>query len=155
MTDYVATVSGIFDKLASHAAELGIFDSVNTHEPKSPIRSGVTAAVWLQSIGPATSASGLANTTCRAEFMFRIFTNMLSEPQDAIDPNMMVSALLLLDSYSGDFDLGGSVKCIDLLGIYGPALSMRAGYVSLGSVHHRVIDVTVPVIINDLFDQVA
>jgi hypothetical protein len=147
-------VVGILDKIVSHALELGLFESVNSHEPKSQPGNGLTAAVWVQTMGPVPS-SGLDSTSAKIVFTLRIYQNMLQEPQDAIDPNVIAAADTLLATYSGDFTLGGLTREVDLLGEHGDSLSVRAGYLNVGNTLYRVMDVTLPLIINDVWEQVA
>jgi hypothetical protein len=154
----VSGVIDIFNRVVSHAAATGLFDAVNSHEPKSAPGNGITAAVWVQNLKPAPGKSGLAATSGYLEFRVRLYTNMLQQPEDAIDPNMLLAAVTLMGAYSGDFQLSESVKNVDLLGSDGPGLSLVAGYVRLGGQGNqlqRVMDITMPVIINDLWAQVA
>jgi hypothetical protein len=60
-------------------------------------------------------------------------------------------------AYSGDFTLGGEVVFVDLLGQTGAQqLEGQAGYLSAGDGQmYRVFTITVPVVIDDLFDQEA
>jgi hypothetical protein len=89
------------------------------------------------------------------EFTLRMFSNMLQEPQDAIDPEMLRSVDVLMGAYSSDFDLGGTVRNVDLLGAHGVGLSAVAGYLSVDNKMFRVVDVTLPLIVNDVWEQVA
>lgn len=156
MTFNADSVNTLFDKVISYALATGRFDAVNGHEPKSAPGNGVTCAVWAQSIEPIR-AGGLASTSGRVTLEQRIYTNFISQPFDAIDPNVMAAVADLMTAYSGDFDLGGDadVREIDLLGAYGTALSAQAGYVEIDRKMYRVMTLTVPVIVNDMFDQVA
>jgi|SRR5882762_12793 len=148
-------IAGLFAAVESHALALGVFERVNMHEPKTSPGSGLTAAVWIQAIAPVTT-SGLATTSGRIEFSTRIYTNMLTEPQDAIDPNMVAAVDALLGAYSGDFDLGVTgVRDVDLLGQHGVPLSALAGYLNQDGKLYRVMTVTLPIIINDLWAQVT
>ena len=88
----------------------GLFDRVNLHEPKNAPGGGLTAAVWADTMGPIPAASGLASTSGRVVLKVRTYTNMMSEPQDAIDPAMLRAVDILLTAYSGDFTLGGLVQ---------------------------------------------
>lgn len=142
----------LFDRISSHAMTLGLFETVNGHEPKSAPGRGLSAAVWVQSILPI-KASGLDVTSGRVELSVRIYSNMLSEPQDDTDPNMIDAADALLSAYSADFDLGNTVRCIDLLGMYGNPLGAQAGYVSQDGKMFRVVTVTLPIIVNDIWNQ--
>lgn len=140
---------------ADHASTLGMFERVNTHEPKNAPGPGLTAAVWVQSILPTARQSGLATTSARVEMNLRIETNMLAEPQDMIDPRIMAATDALIGAYSGDFDLGGLIAYVDLLGQHGAPLGAAAGYLDHDRKLYRVMTVTVPLIINDVWNQVA
>jgi hypothetical protein len=142
------------DALASTALRLGRFDRVNTHEPKGAIGNGVTAALWLQRVRPYARQSGLAATSAVVTFTIRMFSPMLAEPQDAIDPAMLSSLDALMNAFTGDFTLGGAVAAVDLLGQSGEALGAQAGYIDQSGKLMRVMDITVPLIINDAWEQV-
>lgn len=146
--------SGIIDGIASHAMSLGLFERVNQHEPKNAPGLGLTCVVWADRVAPVPAGSGLQSTTGLIVFNVRVYTSMLSEPQDAIDPNLLTAVDALMAAYSGDFDLGGTVRNVDLLGQAGTPLSAQAGYVDLSGKIYRIMTVTLPVIVNDLWDQV-
>jgi hypothetical protein len=150
-------ISNILDGIVSHAMTLGIFEQVNGHEPKSaPATKGLTAAFWADTIRPVPAASGLAATSVAIVFKGRLYTNMLAEPADMIDPNLLAAADLLLGGYSGDFDLGGTIRNVDLLGsTAGTGLSGQAGYLSQDGRLYRIFDLSIPCIVTDLWTQVA
>lgn len=143
----------ILDKVQSHAMALGLFERVNTHEPKNAPGNGLTVAIWVQSIAPARG-SGLASTSAHVVYSVRIFSNMLQEPQDAIDPNIIEAVDKLMDAYSGDFELGGNVRQVDLLGASGAPMSAQAGYVNQDNKLFRTMTVSLPLIVNDVWEQV-
>lgn len=148
-------VDDILSAVASHALAAGYFERVNTHEPKAAPGNGLTVAIWVQRVGPAVGASGLSSTTARIVFNIRIFQNMLSEPQDMIDPNLMKALDWLMAAYSGNFTLGGTVRDVDLLGAHGDPLGAEAGYVKQDTKLFRVVTITLPLIVNDLWAQGA
>lgn len=145
----------VLDGIVSNALQLGVFDKVNTHEPKMAPGHGHIAAIWADRIEPRGQFSGLSSTSVVSVFMFRIFQNMMKEPQDEIDPVLMETTDVLLTQYSQDFTLGGAVREIDLLGEAGTPLSAQAGYVNQDGKIYRIMDITIPVIINDAFAQEA
>lgn len=147
-------VLSLIDKVTSHAMTLDVFDSVNSHEPKSPPGSGLLYAVWADAILPLAGASGLSATSGKVVLAGRIYGNMIAQPEDEIDPGVMTAATTLIGAYSGDFDFGATVRNVDLLGQFGDPLSAQAGYITLGKALYRVMTITVPVIINDMWDQV-
>lgn len=150
-----ALILSILDGLESYALALGRFERVNKHEPKNAPGSGLTLGIWLQELDPLPEASGLAATSGRVAWTERIYQNFLSEPQDAIDPTVLVAASELIGAYSNDFDLGGTIRNVDLLGAHGEALKGRAAYLNASGTMFRVFDITVPLIVNDLWTQAA
>ncbi|MDH6116911.1 hypothetical protein ABH930_000330 [Kitasatospora sp. GAS204A] len=146
-------ITGILDALQSHALSTGLFDQVSGHEPKNPPGNGLVCAFWSQAIGPVQAASGLAITTGRLEFNARLYSSFVQQPEDAIDPNLIAAVDTLLTAYSGDFELGGNVRNIDLLGQTGTPLSAQAGYLNQGGKTYRVFTIVLPAIVNDLWGQ--
>jgi hypothetical protein len=138
-----------------HALTSGLFDAVNGHEPKSAPGRGLTAALWADTIDPVPTTSGLALTTMRLGLNLRIYSNMLQEPQDAIDPNILTAVSTLMAAYSGDFTLGGLLQeqGVDLLGRAGPPLSARAGYLNQDNRIYRVMTILLPLIVPDCWEQ--
>lgn len=148
-------IAAIINAVTSHAAELGFFDVVQGHEPKSIPGTGLTYAVFVSMLGPARTGNGLATTSARLELTGRIYKPFMSQPEDLIDINMVDAVDALFASYSGDFDLGANVRCVDLLGSDGPPLAVRAGYQTVDKLVCRVLDITIPVIVNDAWTQVS
>lgn len=139
----------------SHALKLGVFDRVNKHEPKSAPGNGVSLAIWAQNLRPIPLRSGLAATAARLELSERVYINMLKDPQDDIDPAILDATDLLVNAYTGDFELGGLISNVDLLGAHGDPLQADAGYLEQDGKLYRVMVITLPLIINDLWTQVA
>lgn len=146
-------IDALLAQLTSHAQTLGLFERVNQHEPKNAPGNGLTYAIWAQSIMPLPLASGLSSTTVRLEFTGRIFTSMLMQPYDLIDPNVIKATDVLMSRYSGDFTLNGQARDVDLLGEHGTPLSANAGYLNQDSKNFRVMTITLPIIVNDLWTQ--
>jgi hypothetical protein len=151
--------TAIIEAVASHAMAAGsaggYFDQVNQYEPKSKPGLGLAAAIWVQDLRPVPAYSGLHISSARLLLNVRIYSNMLQEPQDMIDPKMMEAADALMAAYSGDFTLDGMDLHIDLLGSAGESLGGAAGYVNIDNAIFRIFTITVPVIVKDVYEQVA
>lgn len=145
--------SSILTKVTDHAARLGIFERVAGHEPKNAPGNGISCAAWFQNVTGIRS-SGLSATTARVEFQVRVYQNFISEPQDAIDPVVVGAVDQLINAYSGDFEFGDTIRNVDLLGNYGVGLSAQAGYINMDGKLYRVVDITLPLIVNDVWEQV-
>lgn len=146
----------LIDRLASHAMASGHFDRVNQHEPKNKPGRGLTCAMWIDRIEPARGRSGLNATTARVVFNVRVYSNMIQEPQDMIDPQIMDAMDALFTAYTGDFDLGDDDRFIDVLGMtQGHPMYAQSGYINIDNFVYRVLTMTVPIIVNDAWPQVA
>lgn len=148
-------IDSLLDRIVSHALASGYFDLVNQHEPKNAPGSGLTAAVWVDDIRPALGSSGLASSSAVIVFNIRLYTSMLQEPQDAIDPEMVKALNALYAAYAGDFELGGDARMVDLRGAEGTTLQAKAGYLNQDNKLYRVFTITLPVIVNDAWDEAA
>ena len=146
-------VDALMDKLVSKAAATGTLDSVNKHEPKSAPGNQLHAAVWLQDFGPVPAGSGLSMTTARVELALRIYSNMVQEPQDEIDPDVGRATTKIIAAISEDYTLGDTVKAVDLLGMAGAPLRARAGYLNVAGSMYRVMTIFAPLLVNDAWTQ--
>lgn len=144
-----AAVQALFDAVQSQAMTLGLFERVNTHEPKNAPGLGLSCSIWVQSVKPVSS-SGLASVSGEVTFHLRVYSSMLAEPQDSIDPEVMSAALTLMAAYAGAFTLGGTVRNVDVM-----QTTLEAGYLNQDHRIFRVMVVALPIIINDLWDEVA
>jgi hypothetical protein len=59
----------------------------------------------------------------------------------------------LMGAYSGDFEFGGNVRNVDILGAHGTGLGAVFGYARFDSTTYRVATLTVPLIINDVWTE--
>jgi hypothetical protein len=130
----------------------GHFERVNQFEPVNAPGHGLTCGVWVERVVPVRS-SGLNSVSTLVVFSVRVYTATLSDPPDAIDPNMVAAVDALGSAYSGDFTLGDLVRNVDIFGAHGQSLDARAGYVEQDGVLYRVMTITLPVIVNDLWTE--
>lgn len=152
-----AAVNAVLNSVISYAMASGRFDSTNGHEPKNAPGNGLTCAVWVQSLSPFPAGSGLSATTGVLGLSVRIYTSFTSQPFDAIDPSILSAVTDFMGELSEDFDFGNeaSVRTVDLLGMSGSTLSANAGYIEIDRHIYRIMTLSVPIIINDMFIQTA
>jgi hypothetical protein len=155
MSFNAAAVNALVSGVESIAMTTAQFRSVSGHEPKSAPGSGLRLSIWAQSIEPIAAASGLASTSGYVVLNARAYGNILSQPEDDMDPRLMTAATVLIGAYSADFTLGGLVRNIDLLGTYGQRLGAQAGYLTIGGTVYRIMTLTIPCVVNDMWDQVS
>jgi hypothetical protein len=147
--------AGIVAAVTSHAQTLGKFEVVAFHEPKGAPGSGLSLAIIASDGGTVPAASGLASSSSRVALTARIFKPLLGQPGDDTDTDLLQAMDALFGAYAGVFTLGGLVRNVDLLGAHGAGLSWRAGYVRIDEVTFRIIDINLPMILNDQWDEVA
>jgi hypothetical protein len=144
--------NGIVAEVANVSRRLGLYTVVTKHEPKNAPPAGVVSAIWVQRIGPARS--GLSSTSVRLVLMQRVYTSMISDPADAIDPRIIRAVDRTMAALTADLDLGGLVSHIDLLGLEGGVpMSAEAGYLDQDGKLMRIMDITIPLILNDVWTQ--
>lgn len=143
----------LIDAVVSHALTSGYFEAVNRHEPKSSPGNGLMAAVWVQHIVPLPAQSGLVATSGRVLMQVRLYSNMLAQPEDQIDPELVKACDVLFAAYSADFTLDGLANSVDLLGRHGVALSAQSGYLQVERGWYRILDIDVPLILDDIWSQ--
>jgi hypothetical protein len=132
----------------------GRFEQVNGAEPQNaPSTGGLTAAVWVDRLTPQGRASGVDQVSAVLVFQVRIYASAMSQPSDAIDPGMLAAVDDLCGAYCSDFTLGGLVKDVDIFGMYGQSLDVRAGYLQQDGALYRVLTISLPVVVNDLWTE--
>lgn len=145
---------GILTAVQSHALASGLFDRVNRHEPRNPPGNGLTAAIVVNRIQPARS--GLASTSALLILSVQVYRNMQTEPADDIDPAVLGAIDALMDAYAGDFELGGLVSHVDIRGSQGTPMAAQAGYLPVDdTTKYRIMFLTLPLVINDVWAEVA
>lgn len=147
-------VAGIVAALESVARKIGGIEDVITAEPKSAPGEGVYCAIWLQDFTPIPGDSGLQSVSMNLIFQARLMKRMLSLPYGGIDPDLLTATSSLMSAYAAGFTLGAEVQSIDLLGRYGTKMAGKAGYITLDKAMFRVVDISLPLVINDVFVQV-
>lgn len=144
----------VTDRLVSHVMSTRRFNRVNTSENRD-VTKGLTAEVWFQRLTPAPSQSGLAAVTVRLEYTIRVRAALPRGNSDQIDPQVLEAVDDLMERYCTDFTLEGVVKEVDIFGSSGEGLESNSGYIKIDDVDYRVVDITLPLIINDVWEEEA
>lgn len=143
----------LFNGVVSVPMALGVFDKVNSHEPENPPGKGVNCSVTLGPIAPASS--GLASTSLKITFLVRIYSSLEQRPLDPVDPELLVATAALIGAYSGGFELTGFTSPGVVRDIALAEVTAAPAYLIQDGKGFRVMEVTVPIEINDAFDQEA
>lgn len=148
-------IADLFAQVEARAQGLGDFEQVIGHEPRSAPVSLPALAVWFSGLGPARGFSGLAATSPRLEFRGRIYLNGQAKDEDKNEQRLLYLSALVMGAFSGAFTLGGTAMAVDLLGGWGNPLEAQPGWLPHDGKEFRVAEVTIPVILDDVWVQVA
>lgn len=141
----------ILDAVVSHAQRLRVCERVLTKEPTNAPGSGCTASIVGRKLEPVGMASGMASSTARFEVWTRLYVDASNSKADAVITGV---AWKLFAAWQADLDLElDYVWSIDIMGRYGEKLIGQFGYVELGGTFYRVMDIVLPIIINDAWPQ--
>lgn len=151
-----STFSSLITAVVSHASATGCFDQVQGGEFTGAPGNGLSCAVWVNDASPVTS--GLASTSMRVELSVRVYHSAFTEPPDVIDPAAIDAVDTLLADYIGAFTLAGTLRQVDIRGAYGQPLRVQAGYLTIGAQQgsartYRVMTISLPLIVNDLYTE--
>ena len=122
------------------------YTTASVGEPKSP-PSEIHAAIFMTS----TSVVRLMLNGATEELhvaTVRLHENMLGEPQEDIEFLMAERASKIMEDLFADFELGGNVRNIDAAGINGAPVRADWGYNDVGGKMYRIIDITIPMVVD-------
>jgi|SRR3990167_4280412 len=118
---------------------------VSVGAPNAP-PGGMTAAVWFDGFEPSMEASGLAALSGTVTFTVRMYRPIANEPNETVEIEMSQAAFELLEDFCGDFDFGDSnVRNFDP-----NRTAIRAEEAEYKGVIYSIIDITVPLLVNDV-----
>jgi hypothetical protein len=143
----------VFDAIVSNAQRLGLFDKVNQFEPKSAPGLGVTCAVFAKRIFPDPRRSGLATTSGVVVWNVRPTLDMMHSPPEEIDPILIDVTSQYIDQLHSELDLGDPGSSVDVFGMAGIPIDAQFGYFEQDKRFYRIVMITVPVIIADVWIQ--
>ena len=131
----------------SHLLAGGYFGSaVQVGEPKAPPQAPLSAAIFMADV--AVVSLTLSSTIERHTMQVRIYKDMLAEPEENVEMEVARVVSDVMADLVGEYDLGTTVRNVDVGGQHGGALAARWGYVDVGGKMYRVADITVGLIID-------
>lgn len=149
----MAGLADLYGTLLTRVQGVGGLDQVLDHEPLSAFDSlGVVAAVFLADpIAPIPTSSGLAAADARIVFTIRLYRNAFAEPLHGRDMDLLRAFDAVMDALCGGFTLGGATREIDILGGSGEGLRGDWGYVQLDKPIFRIVEISVPIDLNNVW----
>ena len=144
-----AEAKALFTAIQSMAHQLAIFRATETHDPLNAPGEGMWCSITLGAIRPASS--GLAAVSGQVTLLVRIWSSALQKPQGNIDPDILAATCTLMAAFAGGFTLGETVRDIDLM-----AMTAQPAWVpDFEGKPFRVVEISLPIVINDMFTESA
>jgi hypothetical protein len=144
-----AECAELFTSIQSYAEQLNIFQATKTNDPRNAPGSRLFCSITLGAVRPVLS-SGLAAVSLQVTLIVRVWSSELQQPYESIDPEVLAATCSLMGKFAGGLTLGGAVREIDLM-----AMSAQPAYVDFDGKPYRVSEISVPLIVNDTFAEVA
>ena len=144
--------------IASHVARTGYVNDVRIGEPVSPPDAidKMHAAIMMQNVSVVELT--LSNTVELHMVQLRLYRRAaFGEGDDAgdVEQEMAIAVSQVTSNLIGEFDLGGTLRNIDIAGQFGAGLTATWGYITIGSTVFRTVDISVPLIVDDSATQAA
>ena len=136
--------------METYVQNLGLFSTVQIGEPKQALGQGLHAAIYMQSVSIIMIYLG-GDTRESHVVQLRIYKDMLAEytdPQNSLEAELASVVSKLMGNMLGDTDLESNIMSIDAGGMDGAAMTAVYGYIEVGGQMYRVVDVSIPLIVN-------
>lgn len=148
MAGLKASFLAVADKVAT--ADFA-WENFLKHEPLSaPSGDGVTCCVFPGApMSPITSSSSLTGADARIEIMVRLLRNAVAEPQDERETDLIDAYDAVMTVLLGAYTLGGTVRSVDVLGESGQLTTGNWGYVQIDQTVFRMVEISVPLMVNE------
>lgn len=151
MTNFTAAqATALFTDIQSYAQQLGIFQGVDLHDPWNAPGNQMFCSINLGPTRPLAAASGMTAVSGQVMLVIRVWSSALQKPLDGIDPALLSAVCSLMGALAGGFTLNESVRNVDLFG-----MSAQPAYVDFEGKPFRVVEISVGIVINDMFAEAA
>jgi len=151
-------IQATLDAIASHIARTGYVSETRIGEPSSPpdATDKLHAAIYMASASVVQLT--LSTTIEQHVVTVRLYRRAaFGQGDDAgqVETEMALAVSQISSNLIGEFDLGATMRAIDIAGQYGQGFNAQYGYVSIGTTMFRTCDITVPLIVDGSATQSA
>ncbi len=140
----------LFSDVQSIAQQLGLFQAVDKHEPENAPGTRLYCSIVLGPMRAVAAASGLASVSGEITLIIRVWSWAMQRPLDDVDPEVLAAMAALINGLAGEFTLGGTVRNVDLF-----SLTASPAWAEFDGKQFRVMELPVPIVINDMFSEEA
>ncbi len=147
-------ISNVLARLTTYAEKTGIFSAVIVgNSPSSLPVSGLVCAISGVSLTPSAQFSGLNTTSALLTCVMRIFKNKNADPIDLVDVDVFQAAVSLYEQLHTGITLSGDAIVTDILQIERDTMTAISGFVPGDNGFYQVMDLTIPIILGDVWAQ--
>tara|TARA_R110000751_G_scaffold144178_1_gene247767 strand:+ start:157 stop:624 length:468 start_codon:yes stop_codon:yes gene_type:complete len=151
-------IKATLDAISSHIARTGYVNDVRIGEPVAPPDAvdKMHAAIYMASAGVVSLT--LSTTIEVHSVVVRLYRRAaFGQGDDAgqVETEMALAVSQVTSNLVGEFDLGATMRNIDIAGQYGQSLSATWGYITIGNTVFRTVDLTVPLVVDESATQAA
>lgn len=150
MTFTAAQAKALFTSVQSLAQELGLLQKIDTHEPENAPGTRLYGSITLGPMRPVAAASGLAAVSIEVTLILRVWSWAMQRPLDDVDPEVLATMAALMSALAGAFTLSETVRNVDLFSLVATPV-----WAEFEGKQFRVMELPAPIIINDVFAEVA
>lgn len=131
-----------------------LFVDVLDYECRAMPPDGIIASVYFARMAGSPLDSGLAASSGVFVLNVRLYVSTVRQPYGQVERSIVSAAQQVIGALTADFELGGAVRNIDLLGAGGVPLGAEGGYIpGQDGKLMRVITITLPSIVSDVWEQ--
>ena len=144
----VFAIKATLKAIESKVAASGQVKYVQVGEPKAPPSTLPAAAIYMDSVRVASMTVD-GGTREVHTVNIRVYADMLAEPQEWNEYGLAEVAENLINKLLTDADLSSTIMQIDVAGMAGQGVEMRWGHLDVGGKMHRIVDIGLPLLVND------
>jgi hypothetical protein len=145
MAFLVADTLGI---IRDELSKINYFSTVEIGEPKSPPADQYASAyIWMDSV---TTVQASLNGSIEVYLTtVRLMTGLFEEPIELIETQTAEAYSKASEALFANFSLDNKIRNIDAAGQYGASYGGTWGHLDLGGNLYRIVDITLPLIVDD------
>jgi len=129
-------------QMESHLRGTGYITDVSIGEPSEPpVTNGIFAAIYMDSA--SIDMLTLTNTVDLVNVSIRLYQQASMRTNEVRDDELDLAMIQLEKTFLGDIDLGSNVRDIQPVQMVG-----TFGYIDQGGVQFRIVDYTVPFLLD-------
>jgi len=142
-------IKASLDAILSHLAASGRLSSYSLGEPvKVPEGAKLHGAVYMRRSGVdhlyLDGGTGEVHAV-----VVRLYRAVLRQPQSEGELELVNAVSELTEDFAEDYTLGTTVREIDLAAQFGEGISAEWGHVEVSGSMFRVVDITLPLVVDD------